>query len=1649
MSAFSKEIQNTNNTCNVCKIQLGIFNPNLIKKASVCEITSSDTYEGNQPKINGLFDPRMGVIDYGRVCATCNNTIELCPGHFGHIELGTPVYHIHFLSMVIKLLQCVCFRCSTLLIDKSNEDIIKNILELKGQARFTYINSIARKTKRCQYNNGCNCIQPSSYSKEVGDKEKVLKVIADFKNREAFQSADIKNRHLITAEHCYQIFKRITDNDCELLGFSSKYSRPEWMICTVLPVPPPSVRPSVRQDNNQRSEDDLTFALGHIIKNNNTLKQRLKMDAVKASVEPLISLIQYYIATYINNDIPGIPLHVQRSGRPLKSIEQRLKAKEGRIRGNLMGKRVDYSARTVISADPNIDIDQWGVPMVIAMNLTFPEKVTKYNIEKLYKIVRNGPHNYPGANTIVKQKTNCYGNPFPCSISLKHVDLNSVVLDYGDIVNRHLQDDDIGFFNRQPSLHRMSMMAHRIKILPGNTFRLNVSVTTPYNADFDGDEMNMHAPQSYQTSVELRDLTSVPTQIINPAKSAPIITVIQDALCGAYLLTYKQQLINKKDLFNLMMRNKNFTGKLDKETVNNNGNQYWTGQQVYSHIIPDISSKLKNMNPINLDINTDFTIINGKVQKDNIIDKGILGSKGLIQQIHNTCGVEKCCEFINQTQQLTTKWITQHSFSVSFEDAILEEEIRKEIKIVIDKNIKEANKLIVKAQQGIYKRELSPAVMLSSLESEVTSLANKATEDSKAIIKKNISDKNGFFIEAQSGAKGKFINIQQIMGTVGQQTIWGSRVENGFTDRTLPFFPKNDIGVLAKGYCVNSYMTGLNPVEFFFHAMGGRTGQVDTAVKTAASGYISRRLMKALEDVKIAYDNTVRNAAGTLVQYTYGDDGFDATKLEKIPVLIIRHNNLEMKEMFKFDDDTSFNELMNKETYNDFTKNDYKNILENEFNELMNRRDRIRNECFPNIDVIGGVTMLTPINAMRIVKASLHKFNIDVLTVPDIHPIFIIEKVNELCEHLKSFIKEDSSLFLLITLIKYTLNSKRCIIKYNMNKLVFEYIIETFRTRIMSAFVQPGEMVGPVGAQSLGEPSTQLTLNTFHQAGVAANSVVVVSGVPRLTEIINVSKTMNTPSMKVYLKDEYLKNKNKIKTIRGNLQFTQLKDIILESQIIYEKNKKNIDDEDIQFIKSYNEFNKLFNIDEHDEECLSPWILRIIFDKESIMNRNIYMSDIQETILRNCNSDDDIQCTFSDDNSTDLVLRIKIRHDDDENYITFMKEFEKHIRKLTLRGVSGLSKIGTEEINIVEYDSTGNVNEKKIDILTTAGTNLIDMMAEDYVDCVKTTSNNIIEIYEIFGIEAVRAKIIEEMSSVLAGEGVTFRHVEILADIMTSKGTIMQIMRHGINRSEDLGPIAKMSFEEVTDIIVKSSIFGEEDDMKGVSSNIMLGQFCKDVGTNAFNVVLDEDKMMKNNEEIFKNNSNGNLDKELDEQLTNDPLLTSVTDESFDFDYSLENVNSHKLVRSKLSIPNSKIITKNKNITVEATKIEKVDNSKLSGKLDDIDDEFEDESEDEFEDESEDEFEDESEDEFEDESEDEAKSDEEKSEKDDNESSNEEEIVLEDDEQEDEQEDEQDDQQEDEQEDEQDDQQEDEQEEEQDELESDEDEFEDDSEEED
>ena len=476
-------LSHSSETESIVGIQFGVFGPDEITRRSVVEITTHSTQEG---KIGGLADPRMGVLENGKLCRSCGLNNHGCPGHFGHYKLARPVYYIQFYKMILKVLRCCCIKCGKLLINKETS---KGLKRAKGENRWKAVLTACQDVTRCgeQTEDGCGARQPHRYH-----DEDICRIVAEWKDLatptggEGAPASSGSLRRFLEPEYVYRLLRRISDEDVDFMGFSRLWCRPDWMMCTVMAIPPPQVRPSVLQDNNQRSEDDLTQKLVDIIKTNVMLSDKIAKGAKKKAIDEWTMLLQYHVATLVNNDIPGVAQSAQRSGRPLKSLQQRLGTKEGRIRNNLQGKRVEFSARSVITPDPNISVDELGVPLKVAMNLTFPERATAYNIDRLYALVQNGPDKYPGAKSIQRAST---GSESGRMISLKHVNTKTIQIYEGDVVNRHLLDGDAVLFNRQPSLHRMSMMCHRVRVLPYSTFRLNVSVTKPYNADFDGDKV--------------------------------------------------------------------------------------------------------------------------------------------------------------------------------------------------------------------------------------------------------------------------------------------------------------------------------------------------------------------------------------------------------------------------------------------------------------------------------------------------------------------------------------------------------------------------------------------------------------------------------------------------------------------------------------------------------------------------------------------------------------------------------------------------------------------------------------------------------------------------------------------------------------------------------------------------------------------------------------------------------------------------------------------------------------------------------------------------------------------------------------------------------------------------------------------------------
>ncbi len=1444
----------TSDVESVVGIQFGIFSPDEIVRRSVVEITTSATYDGNEPKIGGLFDPRMGVLENGKTCRSCGQTNHNCPGHFGHYRLARPVYFIQFMNEIKNVLKCVCIRCGKLLIDKAAHP---RIAKRRGEARAKMVREACSTIKRCgqETEDGCGTVVPRFVV------EGIARIVAEWDQK---AEGDDKKKgppisQPLEVEYVLRLFRQISDEDVDFMGLNHFWCRPDWMICTVLPIPPPQVRPSVVQENNQRSEDDLTHKLFEIIKYNKKLQDLINnKSSNRNSIHEMTVCLQYHVATLVDNKIPGVAPSAQRGGRPLKSLQQRIGSKEGRVRYNIQGKRVEQSARSVITGDPNISIAEVGVPQKIAMNLTRPEVVTNYNRERLYKYVQNGADVFPGAKSIVRGKDGRM-------ISLKHVNTKEIKLYNGDTVNRHLMDGDIILFNRQPTLHRMSMMGHRVRVLPYNTFRLNVQVVRPYNADFDGDEMNAHIPQSYEATAELQEIASVPMQIIRPRDSTPVIGIVQDTLAGSYLATRPGNFFTRREFMNMMMKNKKFTDlpqpvMRDPVTGTEFSGGRYTGQHMVGTLLSPINLEMPNKRFKDTKSQSDFVkIVEGNFLQGTL-DKEVFNAsgRGIVHVTYNDYGPKEAVDLMDGLQNMVETYLIMKGFSVGVSDLIADEASRKSMEAIIQNSKKEVDDLILQVHMGLFTNNSGKSNQEEFETKAMGILAKSLGEAGKQGVG-SLPDTNRLMAMIRSGSKGDENNVAQMITSLGQQAIEGRRVPYGFADRTLPHYKMFDDGAEARGFVESSFLRGLTPQEFFFHAMTGREGLIDTAVKTADTGYTQRQLIKAMEDLMIQHDGTVRDGKGKIVQFRYGEDGLNSTKLEK--------SNLPMNVYnpeFKSIQTKSIHSVTEKEIRKvfgmedvDFTQvfapgtergEDAAEVDEFVANVLKDRAMYV--EKMSGNGLI--VDVFTAMNLNRLLTNIMIKFNLTPNTPTNLTPLKVIQDIQRIIDRTQPYNK------VWCATLRTNLAPHDIVVLKRFTVEAWNALVEMIVLKNWKAWSIPGELVGIVAAQSIGEPATQMTLNTFHQAGVASKSAMT-RGVPRLKELLKVTKKPKATSLTVYLKQPFRSDKDLVREVAQDLELTLLKDIVEKSAIYYDPDDTNtILEEDKDVIN----FFKASEIRKQDGSCTpddgeagtganySKWMIRLVFDREKMFYKNITMDDVFFVIHNSYGhygeADDNLHTIYTDYNSSKLVMRIRLKegrsiYNDD---ITEFKKFQNNLLNTTIvRGVFGIKAVNwRRDKNRTEYD--GN-EYKPVDqyILDTDGSNFIAVMNHPAVDGDKLYSTNVHDIYDQLGIEATRACLYNEIASLFGAAEINYRHLGLLVDIMTHNGRLMSIDRYGINKMDN-GPLAKACFEETEKVLMAAALYGEMDPVTGVSANIMTGQPIR-AGTAYTQILLDEDALPK------------------------------------------------------------------------------------------------------------------------------------------------------------------------------------------------------------
>lgn len=1381
-------------------------------------------------KVNGPLDARLGVVKKGIPCETCGEQYDACNGHFGYVKLALPLFHIGYFKLTITILQEICKDCSSILLpEESKRSYLKDLRkpDIDNLRRTQICKKIQEQCKKagtcyhCGATNGTVKKSGAHPLKIIHEKYRRF-TASNAKSKqpphslqvfeEKFKLARERNNEIekhfkkavddMNPLRVLNLFRRIIDSDCELLGMDPRDGRPEMFLWQYIPVPPVCIRPSVAQESAS-TEDDLTQKLSDMVQISNLIREGLRRGAATSQIMEQWDFLQLQAAMYINSDVPS--LQSQSAGKAIRGFCQRLKGKQGRFRGNLSGKRVDFSARTVISPDPNLAINEVAVPILVAKNMTYPEKVNKYNIEKLRGRVINGETKYPGAVNIIKP----WGK-----IWLKYGDREFLAknLKIGETVERHLEDGDIVLFNRQPSLHKLSILSHYVKVRPHRTFRLNECVCTPYNADFDGDEMNLHVPQTEEARAEAVELMGVKYNLATPKNGEPIIAAIQDFITASYLLTNKDNFFDRKTFTNLCMFMEDGKMLLDlpPPTVWK-PQMLWTGKQVFNilmrpnkkdKVLVNLEGPCREFRPVkgrpnDLDENDCWMVIRNSEIMCGVMDKAIVGSgkkDSIFYVIFRDFGPDAAVAAMGRLAKLSARWLTDRGFSIGISDVYPGGELQHRKDELIETAYTAVNEVIAKSKAGLLPKSAG-CDDRTTLETKISGLLSEVRQAAGRACVAELSRWNAPLIMAASGSKGSHINVSQMIAAVGQQIIGGKRVENGFQDRTLPHFPKYAIDPPSKGFVRNSFFTGLTPSEFIFHAMSGREGLVDTAVKTAETGYMSRRLIKSLEDLSSHYDDTVRNSTSAIIQFSYGEDLLDPGDMEgkAKPVNFDRTYMHCQATTWNNHDDALSPIYIAKICKEKLDVQRLKYGRKSEIGEPLQYKlqDDVEADQFESrrgfLDSVEEF-ILKKVHASVVWR---EKHGLPGETSADSS-----EPPSKRSRKNKT---KTSSRTLDITEQAWSRIHK-------ISRKTLNEFLDTCNRKYQRAKVEPGHAVGAVGAQSIGEPGTQMTLKTFHFAGVAGMSIT--EGVPRIKEIINASKDISTPLITCELETQGVIG---ARFVKGRIEKTYLRDIMARTEQVV------LADE--SFV--------VFIIDQSTIQKLQLEVHPKSLKRSIIAHRKLKLDDRDVTLSRLNKS------------SNTYVIKVKAQAREDNGK---SKRGRKEGTLDILQRMEQLSRVIPDIVIIGHPDAqraviaTDDKDEKKHRVLV-EGYGFRACLNTQGVHALTTRTNSVIETRNVLGIEAARKTIIDEISQVMRTMDIDPRHMQLLADVMTFKGEVLGITRFGLAKMRD-SVLQLASFEKTPDHLFDAAWHMKCDQIKGVSECIIMGQEMN-LGTGASQVLRD------------------------------------------------------------------------------------------------------------------------------------------------------------------------------------------------------------------
>lgn len=997
--------------------------------------------------------------------------------------------------------------------------------------------------------------------------------------------------------------------------------------------------------------------------------------------------------------------------------------------------------------------------------------------------------------------------------------------------------------------------------------------------------MNITIPQDIQTVTELEEISAVKRQLISPQSSKSCMGGKQDQLLGNFNLTNGLVNIGWRDVMNMLSN----TSLKHHDMIKKE--KKYTGHEMFSAIIPN-RLNLSNGGDINKPLIRNGKLISGRLEKHTL---GAGGMTNIVQLAMDEYDVNISRDLMNDIQRISTNYNLYSGFSVGIGDAYFSPEIHVQIKNnILTKKMKIAKE--------ITELENNPGLMSGQIfENLVTFDLDNARSDASKLLMANMTHNNALGIMVLSGAKGGSDNVGQISGCLAQQQLEGKRLPKKLIKRALPYFHRNDDTANARGFIDNNFTTGLKWSEFVFHNMAAREGMIDSAIKTAESGYIQRKLIKAMEDLKVSYDCTIRTANNGIIQFIYGDTGADTTKQYSFDIKMLEYGNKKMNDTYKFTEE----ELK----HINYSQQDNEMYLEH----MIDMRDTLRvSRQKAKMDYITfSSNFMLPVNMNRIVETAKN-FQTD--DKEQLTPKYIIEQLNQLCEYSKTpivclnlakefIIKKSDDLISKGTLniaLHYAFAPKRCIIEYKLSKKAFDNAINEIVLSFCKNLAEPGEMVGIIAAQSICQPITQATLNTFHHSGIGAKGTTKL-GVPRFKEIFGLSKNIGTPRMALYLNKEYMNNKDMANKIAAHLEYTTIEHVRNYIDVYYDPEPNTeggfMETDHIGKVFYSHRSGKLGC--QQDITGL-PWLIRIEFNKEKLLSKDVNLLDIKskfcnmwEKRYANIKSgtkeekqlfDKITQCAILSNTENDAVPIIHIRFDMiDFNINTIIDFIDNVVDKFKLKGFEKISQIyGVNGESVTTFDGNDQAQEtKKEFVIYTNGINLYDIRYIHGLDLSRVNCNDVIAIYDTYGIEAARSALMYECVATMSGAGgsVNYQHLSLLVDLMTRDGIMISIDRHGMGKT-DTPPLARASFERTVDQLINAAVFNETDHMRCVSTRIMAGHVIRG-GTGMCDLLIDNEMIEKSEYtgdygQLYQPSFSG-----VSENVVIDDVIKKVNDEIF------------------------------------------------------------------------------------------------------------------------------------------------------------------------